>query len=188
MNVHPQLLKDCKKGDQKAQYQLYRLCFDRLMGICVRYHSNREDALEALNNGFFKVLTGLSKYKEKVPFDAWVSRIMINTIIDDFRKNRKVKELIDYTDFAEDSWEEKRQYDLNEAEKNFDAEELEGYIQSLPAVSRKVFNLFAIDGYKHPEIAELLKISVGTSKWHLSFARKKLKEMLEKAAKATKVL
>lgn len=175
--MNEKLLKDCKKGDRKAQHQLYRVCFSFLMGVCYRYKHNEADAAASLNAGFLKILTNLDKYNSKAPFEAWAKRIMINTIIDEFRKNRKVRELIDYKDFSEtDDFD--GFIDFNKAAQQFDAEDLENLIKKLPPVSQKVFNLYAIDGYKHREIAELLEMNEGTSKWHLSFARKKLQEML----------
>ena len=134
-----------------------------------------------------KILDNLKTYTTDKPFEAWAKRIIINTLIDDFRKQRKVKELIEYTDFSElpptqDS------IDFNEADKQFDAQQLEAMIQQLPPMSQKVFNLYALDGYKHSEIAALLEISEGTSKWHLSSARKKLKEMMRIAMNSSKVI
>ena len=103
---------------------------------------------------------------------------MINTVIDDFRKNRKVRELISNTDFSE-APNQHSQVDYNLADLRFDAEQLEMLIRRLPPMSQKVFNLYAIDGYSHAEIGELLGISDGTSKWHLSSARKRLQLMLQ---------
>ena len=112
---------------------------------------------------------------------------MINTLIDDFRKNRKVKELIEYTDFSQD--EKFKDYtDYDSADKIFDVEQLELLIRNLPPISQKVFNLYAIDGYRHKEIAKMLGISEGTSKWHLSSARKKLQEMMQEIINNTKVV
>ena len=187
MAINPQLIKDCSRGDRKAQFQLYRSCFGLLMGVCLRYRKNEEDAAEMLNVGFMKILTKLDKYQESVPFEAWIRRIMINTLIDDFRKNRKVRELIETTDFEHEEIFT-HSVDYNEADRKFDAEELQGMILQLPPMSRKVFNLYAIDGYTHKEIGEMLGISDGTSKWHLSFARKKLQEMVLKAMKSSKAI
>lgn len=187
MNINPQLIKDCKKGDRRAQFQLYKTCFPVLMGVCIRYRKSQNDAAEILNVGFLKVLNKIGTYKTEVPFEAWIRRIMINTLIDDFRKNRKVKELIEHTDFSE----EERFHDVidyDRADKVFDAEHLELLIKQLPPVSQKVFNLYAIDGYIHREIAEMLGISVGTSKWHLSFARSKLQEMMKQTINSSKVV
>lgn len=186
MNIKAQLLKDCVKGDRRAQFQLYKTCFPILMGVCVRYRKNQDDAKEMLNIGFLKVLNKIGTYREEVPFEAWIRKIMINTLIDDFRKNRKVKELIEHTDFSQ---EEKFHdvVDYDRADKVFDVEDLELLIKQLPPVSQKVFNLYAIDGYIHREIAEMLGISIGTSKWHLSFARSKLQEMMQESINSSKV-
>ncbi len=157
------------------------------MGVCVRYHNSEEEAASILNIGFLKILNNLGKYRPEAPFEAWIRRIMINTIIDEFRKNRKVKELIEHTDFKEyDNHTDLVNYNL--ADQLFDAEALEDFIKKLPPVSQKVFNLYAIDGYKHKEIAEMLDVSEGTSKWHLSFARKKIQEMMKQAINAAKVI
>ena len=108
---------------------------------------------------------------------------MINTVIDEFRKNRKVQELIEYTNFEEEE-RYADQFDYNAADKQFDAEEIEAMIKLLPPMSQKVFNLYAIDGFTHKEVAEMLAISEGTSKWHLNSARKKIKEMMLKRSNA----
>ncbi|MEN0004576.1 MAG: sigma-70 family RNA polymerase sigma factor [Bacteroidota bacterium] len=187
MTIDPQLLKDCIRSDRKAQYKLYQTCFQVLMGVCMRYRKNEADAASALNMGFFKILDRLDTYNPEVPFQAWIKRIMINTLIDEFRKERKVRELIHYTDMKEHEYTTDL-VDYNEADKQFDAAQLEALIQLLPPVSQKVFNLFAIDGYAHKEIATLLGIKEGTSKWHLSFARKKLRELLYKRTNSSKVI
>ena len=187
MNINPQLLQDCINGDRRGQFQLYKSCFSLLMGVCIRYKKNEEEAASILNVGFLKILNNLNKYKKEVPFGAWIRRIMINTIIDDFRKNRKVRELIEHTDFNNYEVTEDL-IDFNLADQLFDAEQLENFIKNLPPVSQKVFNLFAIDGYSHKEIGALLGITEGTSKWHLSSGRKKIQEMMQKAINSSKVI
>lgn len=179
MNITPSLLKACKKRDRLAQSQLYRECFNLMMGVCVRYVKDDGEARALLNAGFLKILTKLDTYKSHVPFEAWVRRIMINTIIDQYRKEKKYKEQMIVSDL-EGAHEQSRSVDYNYAEQNFEAEELMGYVRQLPAVSQQVFNLFAIDGYSHKEISNMLGISAGTSKWHVSFARKTVIALLEK--------
>jgi len=187
MTISLQLINDCVDGDRKAQFQLYRQCYGILMGVCMRYRKNENDAAEVLNVGFMKILTNIGKYKKEVPFEAWIRRIMINTLIDDFRKNRKVKELIEHTDFEhEEIFTESVDYNL--ADQMFDAQQIEALIQKLPPMSQKVFNLYAIDGYSHKEVGKLLGISDGTSKWHLSFARKKLQELMQQMISSTKAM
>lgn len=159
-----------------AQSELYRLCFGTLMGVCLRYHANEEDAIEVLNQGFLKILNNLHKRKASVPFEAWIRRIMINTLIDDFRKNKRRKEMFELSDFEENSFGQNAQFDVNAADEMFDAQEIEQMIQTLPPMTRQVFNLHAIDGFSHKEISAQLGISEGTSKWHVNAARKGIKK------------
>lgn len=177
MNVDAFLISNCKEDNRKAQYELYTEVYGLLMSICLRYMKHKSAAEEILNQGFYKILKSLDTYDPKVPFEAWISRIMINTIIDDFRKNRKRLEIFESFDVLL----ENDQFDstsYNQADLMFDAEELNNLLKQLPDVTRKVFSLFAIDEYKHSEIAEMMGISVNTSKWHVATARKKLKNLI----------
>lgn len=182
MQIKPELLAKCRKNDRKAHNELYRLCFGFLMSICLRYASNREDAESFLNQSFLKIIYNLDKYKEEIPFGSWVNRITVNTIIDEFRKDKKRREAMTNVNFQEVR-SSSHPIDFNEASQEFDAEELLTMIQELPNMSRKVFNLYAIDGYSHKEIGHMLGISDGTSKWHVSFARKSLQNMIREAMK-----
>lgn len=167
-------------NERKAHYELYKITFPILMSICLRYERNREDAESNLNLGFLKIVQNLEKYSVDVPFEAWIRKVMINTIIDEYRKNRK-GDIIEYQDLEE--MRTKGGIDFNAADLAFDVEELEMMLRQLPVVSQKVFNLYIIDGYNHKEIGELLGMSDGTSKWHLSFARQKLRMMIAEKAK-----
>lgn len=187
MNITPHLLESCKRRDRRAQAELYKACYSMLMGVCMRYMKQEEGAREVLNLGFLKILNNLQKYQPQVPFEAWIRRIMINTLIDEYRKQKKHKETITYTEF-DDTNSHTNFIDLNEADQRFDAEAIEAIIHQLPDMSRQVFNLYAIDGYSHKEIADMLNISDGTSKWHVSFARKRIKELLSKAMKKIKTV
>lgn len=177
MNVPAELRTSAKNGDRKAQYTLYRLCFPVLMAVCARYRRGEQDAVSALNNGFLKILNNLDKYNPEVPFEAWIRRIMINTAIDEFRREKKWRDATIYTENIEREYPDEP-IAWNEADQRFDLEQLEKLLCRLPRVTQQVFNLFAIDGYSHAEIAALLHISDGTSKWHVSFARKQLQEWI----------
>lgn len=181
MQVNPDLLARCRKNDRKAHNELYRHCFGFLMAICLRYSSNRDDAEALLNQAFLKIITNLDKFRDDVPFGSWISRITVNTIIDEFRRDKKRRENLTSVDFQE--VRTGHPVDFNEAAQLLDAEELEKMIQQLPDMSRKVFNLYAIEGYSHKEIGDMLAISDGTSKWHVSFARKSLQEMIRETVK-----
>lgn len=181
------LLNQCINKDRKAQYFLYKDCFSLLMNVCTRYTRNEEDARALLNAGFLKILQYIEKYDRAIPFEAWARRIMINTVIDEYRKNKKHQETISYSTLEEE-YKYPHFTDLNEAEKNLQTEEVEEIIRKLPPVSREVFNLYVIDGYSHKEIGEMLAIAEGTSKWHLSNARDRIKQMLAEALNYTKML
>ncbi len=180
MEVSSELLNACKKDNRKAHYELYNVCYGFLMGICRRYATDKDEANALLNDGFLKIVTNLEKYKSNIPFELWIRRIMINTIIDLHRKNKKMKELIQYEDMNNE--EIGIGYITNNALLKLDVEHLHQFILNLPQSSAKVFNLFVIDGYTHLEIAQLLEISQGTSKWHLNNARLRLQEMILKHA------
>lgn len=177
MQINQELLDNCRKQDRRAQNELYKLCYGQLMAVCLRYEKNRDDAEILLNEAFFKILTKLDLYQPNVPFEAWAKRITINTIIDELRRKQRDKlELVESMEFNLPL----QTMDYNEADQKFDAEELVEMIRKLPPVTQKVFNLYVVDGYNHKEIADMLSMSEGTSKWHLSHARKTIKEMLVK--------
>ncbi|MFQ3326054.1 MAG: RNA polymerase sigma-70 factor (ECF subfamily) [Salibacteraceae bacterium] len=177
MEISNEILEGCIANKRKSQFLLYKQCYSILLSICLRYENNKEDAEFLLNQGFMKIVTKLSTFKGDRPFEAWIRRIMINTIIDDYRKNSKEKSIIQFKDIQNDGTEN-TWVEYNAADLEFEAEELLGFIDKLPTESKKVFVLFAIDGYSHKEIGEMLGISDGTSKWHVSFARKKLRELI----------
>ncbi|MBL7828337.1 MAG: RNA polymerase sigma factor [Saprospiraceae bacterium] len=178
MNLDPQLLKAAHEGDRKAQYALYRVCFPVLMAVCVRYRREEQDAVSALNKGFLKIINNLHRYKrEEVPFEAWIRRIMINTAIDEFRREKKWRELTVFADDFERTYPEEP-IDWNANDSRVDLQQLEALIRKLPPVTQQVFNLFALDGFSHKEISTMLGMSEGTSKWHVNSARQKLQGWL----------
>ncbi|MFK7921702.1 MAG: RNA polymerase sigma factor [Bacteroidia bacterium] len=187
MKIETGILEACIREDRRAQAALYRQCFSLLMSVCIRYVKQEADAVPLVNMGFLKILQNLERKKANVPFEAWIRRIMINTIIDEFRKHRRYKETHQQTEFTDtDTFDSYT--DLNEAALRMDAEALEALIQRLPTMSCRVFNLYAIDGYSHKEIADMLGMSDGTSKWHVAFARKKLKQWLLESQTLSKTL
>lgn len=177
MDIEQKLIGQCIKGERKAQFLLYKKMYSFMMGVCLRYANNNEDARGLVNLGFLKVLNNLEKRKEQIPFGLWARRVIINCIIDEYRKNKKDKELMEYHDFT-DRQDEDALVEVNDAVKRMDVAEIQVHIDRLPKLSRKVFNLFVIDGYGHKEIADMLGMSEGTSKWHLSTAKQKLRDSI----------
>ena len=185
MNIELDLITACINRERRAEYELYKLTYSYLMSICIRYTNNKEEAEEALNTGFLKVLGNLSKYKTEIPFKVWLRKIMVNTLIDAYRKQKRHNEQIKY---VEDYIETSDFADVNAALTRMDVEQIYRMIRQLPPTSQKVFNLYAIDGFAHKEIAEMLSMSEGTSKWHLNFSRQQLKEMIAKMVSPKEII
>lgn len=177
MNIEPELIEACIRSDRRAQSELYHRVYGILMGVCMRYLQDEQEAMAMVNQGFLKILTSLHKRNTNAPLEAWMRRIMINTVIDEYRRQKKHREHMSYEDFG-DTTNHEEFVDFNEADRQLEAEAIEAMIQQLPETSRQVFNLYAIDGYSHKEIGKVMGISEGTSKWHVSFARKQLRQMI----------
>lgn len=177
MPIDKQLLEACIRKERRAQHALYKECFSFLMRVGYRYTQNKEDALILVNTAFLKIITQLEKFNEEQNFEFWAKKIMINTAIDNYRKVKKQTEVFSSIDDFENN--ENYFIDADRADKKYDLEEILKLIQTLPQATRNVFNLFVIDGYSHKEISEMLSISEGTSKWHLSEARKILVKKIE---------
>ena len=170
-----QLIAGCIQQDRRSQNELYKRYFPLMSSVALRYAHNEEEALQRMNGGFYRVLKNLEKYDNQYALATWIRNVLVNHLIDEFRKEKKYIahiHLMDYNDGPVG-------VDFNTAESNLGEEDLRKILRKLPKVTQHVFNLFAIDGYKHREIADYLGISEGTSKWHVSDARKKLKTMLE---------
>ncbi|HEY8780530.1 MAG TPA: sigma-70 family RNA polymerase sigma factor [Mucilaginibacter sp.] len=169
-----QLIRGCIKQDRKCQKMLYKAFYGFSMGICLRYAGNRDDAAEVLNQGFFKVFTHIESYDITRPFKAWLGKIMMNVSIDFYRANLKMA-------YTEDLDKAEHISDGELVDQNLHYNDLLAMVQRLPKAYRTVFNLFAVDGYSHEEIASMLNINVGTSKSNLHKARQKLKLMILKS-------
>ena len=169
-----QLIGGCIKQERGSQKMLYKAFYGFSMGICLRYANNREEAAEVMNQGFYKVFTRIETYDTSRPFKAWLGKIMMNVSIDYYRANLKMAytEDLDSAEYVTDG-------ELADRKLNYD--DLLAMIQKLPNAYRTVFNLFAVEGYSHEEIGEMLNISSGTSKSNLHKARQKLKQMILEA-------
>lgn len=180
MHIDVNILSACADNDRRAQKQLYEYCFRLLMPLCLRFHSNEEDARSSLNIAFLKITKGLGGIDLKeVNFNAWSKRITNNTLIDEYRKNKIQTDhyVSKETDRELDYYSDGNQ---NEAISDFGCDVIMKMLKEIPETSSHIFNLYVIDGYTHREIGELLGMSEGTSKWHLSTARKLLREKIEK--------
>lgn len=166
------VIKKCLKDNSKAQYRLYSMLFSRYLNLCLRYRKDRDAAVVSFNNAFLKVLDNLKNLKDISTFHAWVKRILVNQMLTELKKEsieRDRQTDIDYVSNHESLSV------LNEGSQKLNAEYLMDLLVGLPKMTGIIFNLFAIDGYAHKEISDMLEISVGTSKWHVAEARKRLK-------------
>lgn len=180
MQMDVSILSECADNNRRAQKQLYEYCFRLLMPLCLRFHTNEEDARSSLNIAFLKIIKGLEGIDlHQINFNAWSKRITNNTLIDEYRKKKiqMTHYISKETDRELDYYAESSQ---NEAISDFGCDVILKMLKEIPESSAQVFNLYVIDGYNHREIGELLEMSEGTSKWHLSTARKLMREKLEK--------
>ncbi len=170
------LVKGCKRNDRKSQELLYRKYFAAMMRMCMRYTKDQEVAIEIINNGFLRAFKKIDKYAGKGSLEGWIRKLVFHAISDYFRgKNNPVYFL---------ELEDRDSVVQGEALHNLYYEDLLDLVELLPDATRRVFCLYAIEGYSHAEIAEQTNISVGTSKWHLSEARKKLQLLIRKQLNA----
>jgi len=174
--------------DRSAVEKLYRDCYAYMMSISLRYQKESQGAEDVVNRAFLKVINSIEKYDLSMSLKPWVSRITVNENIDACRKSQKMRGVINYnSEFIEmDSSFSPLEY--NKAEEELDADQLRSLIHELPIMTKHVFNLFVVDGFKHQEIGEKLGISTGTSKWHLNSARKRLKVMIQKVYESEKII
>jgi RNA polymerase sigma-70 factor (ECF subfamily) len=165
-----QLIENCKKQDTKAQGELYKLFSSKLFSICLKYSRNRVEAEDNLQDAFLTVFNKIEQYKGKGSFEGWMKRITVNTVLQRYR-NEKVFELINENNVEDET--------IEVDEESISIDYLLKIIQELPNRYRLVFNLYVLDGYSHKDIAEMLKINVGTSKSNLARARQILKQTIE---------
>ena len=165
-----QLIEQCKKNDVKAQSQIYKLFSSKLFSVCLKYSRNYVEAEDNLQDTFVTIFKKIEQFKNIGSFEGWMKRIAINTALERYR-SAGVFNIVNENQIEEET------IDIDEDSVSIDY--LLQIIQELPNRYRLVFNLYALDDYSHKEIAEMLKISIGTSKSNLARARLILKEKLE---------
>jgi RNA polymerase sigma factor (sigma-70 family) len=166
-----ELIEKCKKGDAASQKWLYDRYAPLLFSVCKRYLRTREDAEEALINGFYKAMTQMESYQNTGSFEGWLRRIMVNESLMMLRKSQVLV-------FPGDQMQIADEPDNFSIESDMNVREILELINQLPTGYRTVFNLYVLEGYKHHEIAETLHISINTSKSQLILAKEKLRGLL----------
>jgi len=168
------LIEGCNRNDRRIQEVLYKQYCSAMLVLCRSYTKNEEDAVEVLQDGFLKIFQQTDRFdSSKSSLYTWMRTIMIRTAIDFLRKRSKSKETVEWKEAYDP-------YIDAEVLLQMSAQQVLYLLQHLPETTRMVFNLHITEGYTHREIGELLSISEGTSKWHLSEARKYLTNSLKK--------
>lgn len=162
-----ELIESCKNKNPKAQKYLYNKYSGIFLGMCARYSSSLSDAEDILQEGFLKIFLNINFYAGTGSFEGWMKRIIVNTAITHYHKNLKHQYHYDIEDIKEITIE-----NTDVESEDYSKEELLDVIKSLPDGYKMVFNLYAVEGYKHKEIAELMKIDINTSKSQYSRAKK----------------
>lgn len=166
------LYEGCRTGNRHAQEKLYHALASKMLGVCLRYARSTFEAEDMLQSGFIKVFRHIDSYRGAGSFEGWIRRIMVNTAIEIYRKNLRNGLSVEIEEVYEDTH---HTFSMDVLE----CEDLLRLIQTLPEGYRLVFNMYALEGFSHREIAETLQISEGASKSQLSRARAWLKEKLK---------
>lgn len=183
MDIDSGLIARCIGGERKAQQALFEACFPFLMRLCRTYSRDDQEAMAHLNEGFYKVLKGLPSRKQHIPFENWAKRIMLNTVIDNYRRQKSYRLQLQMSPENIISMEQK-QCIIQEEEAVVDAEEMLDWLRDLPVLTSQIFGLYAIEGYSYSEISTWLEMKQVTVRWHVWEARKKLASRFEKVIKS----
>jgi RNA polymerase sigma-70 factor (ECF subfamily) len=167
------ILRNCIQNDRKAQKLLYENYAPVLLGICIRFTRNKDEAEDILQESFVKIFQNLSSFRKKSSMMSWMKKIVINTAITMYHRNLKHRHHYDIDDLRDRNAGTPELEDLE-----FTREELLNVIRDLPPGYRMIFNLYAIEGYRHKEIAKKLQIDINTSKSQYSRAKKAIQAKL----------
>ncbi len=167
------IVKGCIAGNIKYQEKLYKLFSRKMFAVCLRYAKDYTEAEDVLHDGFIKIFEKINQFKFKGSFEGWIRRIMVNTALDKYRKQNLLYPVDDINEYSEN-------FNYDDIISNITSKDLLKLIQELSPKYRMVFVSYAIEGYSHKEISEMLGISIGTSKSNLSRARKILQDKINK--------
>jgi RNA polymerase sigma factor (sigma-70 family) len=179
------IVEGCIAGQRNAYNLLYKRYAAVMLTVCMRYSKSKAEAEDVLQEGFIKVFANIQKFRKDGSFEGWIRRIMVNTAINNYHSNLKHYYQQDIEEIGEIKDLDTEVDDGLKMNRSISKEKLMGMIQSLPDGYRMVFNMFAIEGYSHKEIAEAFEISENTSKSQLSKARKALKLKIIELEKST---
>ncbi len=171
--TNSELIVACRTNDRKAQQLLFDRFSPMMMGVCKRYLKNQEDAEDILIEAFCKVFKSLPQFKSMGSFEGWIRRIVVNECLMFLRRRHNFNLTVEIDQNLDVKTTVSTQDQL-------EAQDILALLERLPTGYRTVFNLYVLEGYKHREIAEILGISINTSKSQLILAKKKLQQLLKK--------
>lgn len=166
------IILKCQRNEDQAQRELYQLYSHVLFSICKRYAANDDDAKDYFQEGFITIFQKIDQYKFQGSFEGWAKRIMVNTCLEKLRKTEAIHDELNDNTIAGEEWIDEEAYTIS-------YQELLDIVRQLPPQYRKVFNLYVFEELKHQEIAQMLGISVNTSKSNLARARQILVQKVE---------
>ncbi|MBN2667038.1 MAG: RNA polymerase sigma factor [Bacteroidales bacterium] len=169
-----ELIRRCSEGDPRAQELLYKRYFSFAMSVCIRYNRDQYEAMEIVNDSYMKVLGNIGEFDSSGSFRSWYGRILVNSAIDNYRRNAKHTSYLQISDLEETEEQEPIVY------AELSANEILSLFNRLPDNYRVTFNLHEIDGYSHEEIGQMLNISTSTSRSNLARAKKMLRELYKR--------
>ena len=175
-DIHRDIAESCKKGNPKAQYELYRLYSKAMFNICYRMMNNREEAEDLLQEAFTDVFTKIGSFRSESTIGAWIKQIVVNKCINEIKRRKTDLLLVeDYQPFEKDDDGTEK----NDEEVKLEVDKIRKAMEKLPDGYRIIFSLYLFEGYDHTEISQILEISESTSKSQYMRAKKKLLEMLK---------
>jgi RNA polymerase sigma factor (sigma-70 family) len=173
-----ELIEGCVNNSRLAQRELFNMYFNEMLGLCMLYCKDNDDSRWVVNQGFMDVFQHIGGFKQNSSLKTWIKRLMINRAINFYRQQQNLKEkqvLMDYSQLSEIA----QQSVDTDALRKMEADDIIALIRSLPFNESTVFTLYEMEGYSHKEIAEILGIVEGTSRWHLCNAKKSLQKKIE---------
>jgi len=170
-----ELITECIGGDKRSRELLYKRYFSYAMSICIRYAKDENDAMEIVNDSYMKILDSLGDYDSSRPFKPWYARTLVNTAIDNYRKNVKFNSHLSISEIAETE-----EHDP-EIEMELTVNDILTLYKHLPENFKVTFNLYEIEGYSHEEIGQMMGVTASTSRSNLTRAKKMLRELYNKS-------
>lgn len=167
------IIRGCINNDRKEQEKLYRMFADEMYNVCLVYENDRDMAKDILQDSFVKVFKNLGQFNRNGSLRAWIRRVVVNTALDHLRSKKNFGPEVDFETLAD------VRFEINDIGSGYRTRDIIAEVNRLPEGARLVFNLFALEGYSHKEIAQLLEITEGTSKSQYSRARQLLQQRVE---------